>query len=111
MISRLLDLLILVVPVVLEYFKKQREENESPVAYVKRQQEQELKTLEALQKGDGGELSRNSLWRMRVIAERLRRKGIKPTDGKSRVRSEGTRLRGTVQPNCPMSPSRRNDDQ
>lgn len=75
-----------------EYFKRQRKENESALAFVKRQQQSELEDYEAMSENDGAKLGRIKLLRMAVLREQLR-KGDQPVKREPSVHDEGTRLR------------------
>ena len=113
MIQSILNFLLLVVPVVIEYFENKRKENESPLGYVKRKQEEELKTYEAIAKNDGGQISRIRQLRLDIIAERLRRmqsQSNQPIHGVPRIHSEGTRLRNDPRSDGTLHTPARNDD-
>jgi hypothetical protein len=88
---KILDLLLLVVPMIQEYFKNRRAEGEKAADYVRRNQAEKLKTTELVLEEKGDELSRLSRSRLRITREllkraaivrdkRLRNKGDKPAD-------------------------------
>lgn len=69
---KLLDLALLVVPVIVEWFKRRREAEETAANYVRRVQDEKLKTWEAMD--DGQELTRIARARLALARElRLRR--------------------------------------
>lgn len=70
LILKFLDLALLVFPLIAEWIQKKREDGESAKAYVKKQDEERLKTFEAIDKG-GMEATRLTRFRMRV-AKRVR---------------------------------------
>lgn len=63
----------MILPLVTEYYQKKRKEDESAVAYVKRRQEEQLKTAEALLNDTGQELTTIRTLQLAVVAELLRR--------------------------------------
>lgn len=90
LILKLLDLALLVGPFVIELFQRKRDEDESAKAYVKRQNEERLKTWEAMEEG-GEETTRLARARIALARElRLRRKIAAVKAGS--VLPEGTEL-------------------
>jgi hypothetical protein len=92
---KLLDLLILVFPVVIEWFKKRREKDESPKEYVKRVQAEKLKVYEELLKDDGQNITRMAKARIlvvRALLARVRSEVFKPSAGISNLSDERTEL-------------------
>ena len=64
--AKLLDLLLILVPVLIEWWKKKRTPEETATQYVRRVQNEKLKTYEALQKDTGEEMSRLSWERIHM---------------------------------------------
>lgn len=90
---KLLDLLLIVVPVIVEWFKKRRDEDESAAGFVRKQQAEKLKTYDAMESG-GNEITALAQTRNAVVADLLRR--VQPLRderaGAAGVSTEGTQL-------------------
>jgi len=70
---KLLDFALLVAPVVVEWIKRRRAEEESATSYVRKVNDEKLKTWEAMEEG-GMELTRLTRYRLQLARElRLRR--------------------------------------
>lgn len=73
LLLKLFDLLLLVAPVVVEWIKRRRAEEESAASYVRKVQDEKLKTWEAMEES-GEELTRIARARLQLARElRLRR--------------------------------------
>ena len=72
-IAKILNLLFLVIPLIVEWFKRERSEEEKAVEYVRRTQKEKLEVVEAILAQDGEKLTRLSRSRLLVTRELLRR--------------------------------------
>jgi hypothetical protein len=69
-LSKILDLALILIPLVIEWFRKKRDDGEKASEYVRRRQKEKLKTYETILKGDGKEITRAA--RMRIdVARRV----------------------------------------
>lgn len=89
MILRILNILVIVVPIVVEWFRKQRDQEETPQEYVHRKQKELIETYEAMLK-DSGKLSR--IRRTRLAVLKRMRKSNESTGRSKSVPFEGTEL-------------------
>lgn len=70
---KILDLALIVLPVIIEWFKRRRQQGEKAADYVRRNQAEKLKTVELVLEEKGDELSRLSKSRLKITRELLRR--------------------------------------
>jgi len=104
--NRILDLLLLIVPVVIEWIEHKREEGQSAAEFVRRKQKETLKTYDAMAKG-GVELTRLSRTRIAVVSELLRRvRSVRePATGEQDLLPGGVGVRDDVRTDISMRPS------
>ena len=73
MLLRILDIIILLIPVVIEFFKKERSEGQKTVEYVKEKQKEMVKTYEAILEEDSEKLTTARKMRLAVTSDILRK--------------------------------------
>lgn len=71
--TKVLDLLLIIIPWIIELFKKKRGEDEKISQYVRKQQEEKLKTYDALLKDKADELTKLSQMRIATVRAILTR--------------------------------------
>jgi hypothetical protein len=91
LILKALDLLLVIVPFLVEMWKKSREKDETPLGYVRRQQEERLKTYDAILSG-GEDVTRLSRARIALSRELLLRMRSARTAKTGSVQSEGAEV-------------------
>jgi len=91
--TKLLELLLMLVPLVVEIVQRKRSEEETAKDFVKRQMEERLKTYEALEKDTGEELTRLSWDKIhRAMLHRVLKPLHEPAPHESDLPSKGTKL-------------------
>lgn len=71
-VLKIIDLLIIAIPALIEVFRRRRANDETPADFVRRVQDEKLKTTELLLEGKGDDLSRMAHTRLLVTRQLLR---------------------------------------